>query len=129
MLHEDINKDVCTFILYLFKCMKISVATKITIFSFAALCISATHIFSYKPIPVSFTSPKDWPAPAYNFSGNPLTKEGIALGKKLFYDPALSSDNTVSCATCQLCARQRDVIVGFPAHGTRKRVIDIKLAA
>ena len=81
-------------------CMKISVATKITIFSFAALCISATHIFSYKPIPVSFTSPKGWPAPAYNFSGNPLTKEGIALGKKLFYDPALSSDNTVSCATC-----------------------------
>ena len=63
--------------------MKISVATKITIFSFAALCISATHIFSYKPIPVSFTSPKGWPAPAYNFSGNPLTKEGIALGKKL----------------------------------------------
>ena len=80
--------------------MKISVATKITIFSFAALCISARHIFSYKPIPVSFTSPKGWPAPTYNFSGNPLTKEGIALGKKLFYDPALSSDNTVSCATC-----------------------------
>ena len=35
----------------------------------------------------------------------------------------------VSCATCQLCQRQRAAIVGFPAHGTRKRVIDIKLAA
>lgn len=80
--------------------MKISVATKFTIFSFAALCMGSTAIFSYKPTPVKFLSPKGWPAPAYNFKGNPLTKEGIALGKKLFYDPLLSSDNTVSCATC-----------------------------
>ena len=42
--------------------------------------------------------------------------------------PATQRDN-VSCATCQLCQRQRSAIVGFPAHGTRKRVIDIKLAA
>ena len=33
----------------------------------------------------------------------------------------------VSCATCQLCQRQRSAIVGFPAHGTRRRTIDIKL--
>ena len=31
---------------------------------------------------------------------NPLTTEGIALGKRLFYDQRLSSDNTVSCASC-----------------------------
>lgn len=31
---------------------------------------------------------------------NPLTVEGIALGKKLFYDPILSGDNTLSCAGC-----------------------------
>ena len=80
--------------------MKISVATKFTIFSFAALCMGAGSIFTYKPTPVKFLSPKGWPAPAYNFNENPLTKEGIALGKKLFYDPVLSSDNSVSCATC-----------------------------
>ena len=34
----------------------------------------------------------------------------------------------VSCDTCQLCQRQRDVIVGFPGHGSRYRVIDIRLA-
>ena len=33
-------------------------------------------------------------------SNNPLTEEGIALGKKLFFDPILSKDNTQSCATC-----------------------------
>ena len=31
---------------------------------------------------------------------NPLTYEGIALGRKLFYDPILSKDNTQSCASC-----------------------------
>jgi cytochrome c peroxidase len=31
---------------------------------------------------------------------NPLTEEKIALGKMLFFDPRLSQDNTVSCATC-----------------------------
>lgn len=31
---------------------------------------------------------------------NPLTVEGIALGKKLFYDPILSGDNSISCGSC-----------------------------
>jgi cytochrome c peroxidase len=31
---------------------------------------------------------------------NPLTVEGVELGKKLFYDPILSGDNTQSCASC-----------------------------
>ncbi len=32
--------------------------------------------------------------------GNPQTIEGIALGKKLFFDPILSSNNTQACADC-----------------------------
>jgi len=35
-------------------------------------------------------------------STNPLTVEGVALGKRLFYDPILSRDNTQSCASCHL---------------------------
>jgi cytochrome c peroxidase len=31
---------------------------------------------------------------------NPLTKEKIELGRKLFFDPVLSRDRTLSCATC-----------------------------
>lgn len=31
---------------------------------------------------------------------NPLTVEGVALGRRLFYEPLLSGDNTMSCATC-----------------------------
>ncbi len=31
---------------------------------------------------------------------NPLTEETIALGRRLYYDPQLSVDSTVSCASC-----------------------------
>ncbi|MBX2844388.1 MAG: cytochrome-c peroxidase [Flammeovirgaceae bacterium] len=31
---------------------------------------------------------------------NPFSKEGIELGRMLFYDPILSSNNQISCATC-----------------------------
>ena len=33
-------------------------------------------------------------------NSNPLTEEGIALGKKLFFDKILSGDGTQSCASC-----------------------------
>ena len=33
-------------------------------------------------------------------SNNPITAEKIALGRALFYDKRLSSDNSVSCSTC-----------------------------
>ncbi len=31
---------------------------------------------------------------------NPINKDKVALGRSLFFDPRLSSDNTVSCASC-----------------------------
>jgi cytochrome c peroxidase len=31
---------------------------------------------------------------------NPLTVEGVALGRRLFYDPLLSADRSLSCASC-----------------------------
>ncbi len=33
---------------------------------------------------------------------NPMSVEGVALGRKLFYDPILSGDHTQSCASCHL---------------------------
>ncbi len=49
---------------------------------------------------VNFIVPKGWPKPEYDFTKNPLTTEKIALGRALFYDPILSRDSTISCATC-----------------------------
>jgi|JI10StandDraft_1071094.scaffolds.fasta_scaffold322333_2 cytochrome c peroxidase len=31
---------------------------------------------------------------------NPITVEGVALGRRLFYDPLLSEDRSLSCASC-----------------------------
>ena len=36
---------------------------------------------------------------------NPLTVEGVALGRRLFYEKRLSAGNTISCATCHLQSR------------------------
>lgn len=44
-------------------------------------------------VPAHFPPP---PIPA----DNPLTVSKVALGKKLFFDPILSIDSTVSCASC-----------------------------
>lgn len=44
--------------------------------------------------------PAGWPAPHYDFAGNPVTAAGFALGRMLFYDPQLSRDGTVSCGSC-----------------------------
>lgn len=44
------------------------------------------------PLPAIVPAPKD----------NPTTPDKVALGKQLFFDPRLSGDNTMSCATCHL---------------------------
>ncbi len=49
---------------------------------------------------ISFNIPAGWPMPFYNFSNNTLTQAGFELGRKLFYDPRLSRNNTISCGTC-----------------------------
>lgn len=49
-----------------------------------------------------FQKPSNFPDPSYNFAMNPVTKEGMELGRKLFYDPILSSNNTISCGSCHI---------------------------
>ena len=52
------------------------------------------------PEPYTLVLPAEIPAPSYDFSQNPLTKQGIALGRHLFYDPKLSRDSSISCGFC-----------------------------
>jgi len=54
---------------------------------------------AYDPLPYEVEIPFLYPqleVPA----DNPLTVDGVALGRKLFYDPILSVDSTMSCASC-----------------------------
>jgi len=47
-----------------------------------------------------FEVPDHFPEPKYDFSANPISEQGFELGRKLFYDPRLSVDGTVSCGSC-----------------------------
>lgn len=57
-------------------------------------------LYSYAPTPHNLVIPPTLPQTMPMPANNPLTKEGIALGRKLFYDPILSADSTQSCASC-----------------------------
>ncbi|MCH5598193.1 cytochrome-c peroxidase [Niabella ginsengisoli] len=49
-----------------------------------------------------FNRPVHFPEPAYNIAGNTITKDGFELGRKLFYEPRLSRNNTISCGSCHI---------------------------
>ncbi len=57
---------------------------------------------------------------------NPITKEGVRLGRQLFFDKRLSRDNTMSCATCHDPQRaftdSRKVAVGIGGRTGERRV-------
>ena len=71
----------------------------------------------YDPTPHSLTIPAGLPSmdiPA----NNPLTDEGIELGRRLFYDPILSKDSTISCSSChQLSHSFNDIKAISPGVG------------
>lgn len=58
-------------------------------------------IEEWKQFP-GFLKPENFPEPQYDFSSNPVTKEGFELGRRLFYDPRLSRNNTISCGSCHI---------------------------
>lgn len=55
----------------------------------------------YDPTPYELVIPEGLP-PMEQFipADNPMTVEGVALGRKLFYDPILSGDESQSCSSC-----------------------------
>ncbi|WP_234462598.1 cytochrome-c peroxidase [Adhaeribacter terrigena] len=52
------------------------------------------------PEPFTVTAPENLGKTVPFPDRNPFTREGILLGRKLFYDPTLSANNKISCATC-----------------------------
>jgi cytochrome c peroxidase len=51
--------------------------------------------------PLSIDLPANFPE-LPNPKDNPLTVEGVALGRRLFYDPILSGDSSQACAQCHI---------------------------
>ena len=65
-----------------------------------AVALLLAFDYTHDPQPIEFKVPEGWPAPNNLFTENPLTEEGFQLGRKIFYDPNLSSDGMVSCGNC-----------------------------
>jgi cytochrome c peroxidase len=72
--------------------------------------------------PMPFPVPKGWPAPVYDFNSNPISEARIALGKRLFFDPLLSRNNTISCASCHLPQTAFTHIDHDLSHGIDNRI-------
>ncbi|MFD2720706.1 cytochrome-c peroxidase [Hymenobacter monticola] len=53
-----------------------------------------------KPTAYNLEVPSNFPALPAAPADNPLTNEGVALGRHLFYEKALSLNGTVACASC-----------------------------
>lgn len=49
-----------------------------------------------------FVNPEHFPDPVYEVLKNPVTKESFELGRELFYETALSRDNSISCGSCHI---------------------------
>ena len=88
--------------------------TKKTIFIFSLLiligsCIGDDIVYSdgdlsdypYDPQPYDLVQPVGFPS-MFIPADNPLTIDGVELGRHLFYDPILSADSTMACAGCHL---------------------------
>ena len=58
-----------------------------------------------------FKKPANFPEANYHFNTNEITQAKFELGRKLFYEPRLSRDNTVSCGGCHIQS------AGFTHHG------------
>lgn len=67
----------------------------------AELVLAQSPLGSVQPIgkAIAIRAPLGLP-PVPIPADNPPTADTIALGRRLYYDPALSVDGTVSCATC-----------------------------
>jgi cytochrome c peroxidase len=85
------------------------VRTVVAILSLILLTAALTSCGRPKPVetaaakstgvPIEIRAPLGLP-PVITPADNPPTAETIALGRRLYYDPVLSADKTVSCASC-----------------------------
>jgi cytochrome c peroxidase len=68
-----------------------------------------------KPTAYNLQVPSNFPALPAVPADNALTNEGVALGRQLFYEKALSLNGTVACASCH---RQELAFTDGLAHST-----------
>jgi len=71
----------------------------VLLFGLSWLCISFIKVDTHSPTP--YILPDLGEIGELNIPpDNPMTEEGVALGRLLFYEKLLSSDGSYSCGSC-----------------------------
>jgi cytochrome c peroxidase len=69
---------------------------KLVVFGILTFVSMAFYLKPTQPL----AYPEYFPAPHYDFSENSFEPAKVELGRLLFYDPLLSKDSSISCASC-----------------------------
>ena len=84
-----------------------SVIFIVFVFSIVLVSCKPEHEKPYQPTPYELPKPAYFPNATNIPSNNPMTEEGVDLGRKLFYDPRLSGrDGTDGIRCCASCHHQ-----------------------
>jgi cytochrome c peroxidase len=86
---------------------------------FSLIAISGCQKKADAPYKLKF--PSNFPTPAFP-ANTPLNKDMVELGRMLFYDPTLSGNNSMSCASCHhidFAFSDRGKIFSEGIHGTK----------
>lgn len=84
----------------------------LALFAVSSLMISCKKTVIETENSWGFYQPENFPSAVYTFENNAQTYKRFELGRALFYDNILSSDSSVSCATCHAQTH------AFSAHNT-----------
>jgi len=97
-------------------------AKRFLLLLFAAISISCSKSESMsvisQPTPFNLTIPESFPTDVNIPDDNPITNEGVELGRYLFYDGRLSGrthpDSLMSCGTCHLQSKSFECGIDHP---------------
>ena len=92
------------------------------------ICVDCLDDIAFKQavhdtMPYALNVPSWLPKPIIP-SDNLLTIKGVALGRRLFYDPILSKDSTQSCASCH--SLDKSFTDGLPLSKGEKGLVGIR---
>ena len=86
------------------------------------LILSIFALAFANPFNSEFKKPKNFPPPIYNFKNNETDSNKIIIGRALFYDPVLSKDSSISCASCHSSFNAFTHVDHALSHGIADRV-------
>lgn len=98
---------------------------KLLIFSLLIVSFGFITKLSESPITkndVVLKYPVSFRKPFYSFEKNKLSPESFTLGRKLFYDPILSKDSSISCESCHQRSAAFAHIDHSLSHGINSRI-------